>query len=778
MRPQLTDKLLALKSRLDGVLAGLADERAARVAKKGLRVESLEDRCVPSWGATPPATIAVPTSATAVALNSSGDATGNATISANENDFYRFTAATAGSYVLEATTPSSSLDTVIALYNASGSRVAFNDDVASGNTDSRTTATLTAGQVYYLGVTNYTGTAGGAYTWKVDGPSASPPVTPPPPPAGDDGYEDNDTRATARSLGTLTANTTLNNLVSRDADFFSFTTSAAGTSSNSVSIAFTHAQGDLDMRLYNSAGTVVGSSGGSGNSETVSLSGLAAGTYTVEVFGYNGAINPGYSLTVAPPSGTTPPPTVDAWTVMVYITASNLQQFAAQDVNEMEKAVASLPANVNVVVYWDQSSTLTKYATGNGSQAAWGTAGRAQLVGDTNMNSVATTFQILGEQNTGNPATLTSFLQWGAATAPAEKYSLLLWNHGSGLDGSNYDDSDGVAMDYLTMPETVSAIGAAGNPRIDVLGYDACLMGMAEIGYALRNSGTVFAGAEELTAGTGHDYATLFNVLRTNPQNVTAEQLGAAYVTSFSNQYVGTGVLEDTYSATRTSQYGNFAAAVKTFVDSTAGASGTVLTALRNARNSAVKYDTADFKDLKSFLTLVNNNTSIPATIRTAASGALTAITNLVVSKTADQRNSGGVAVYLPSSSVNGSYGSDYAAWNTATGWGAFANWLATGTRSLPGSGGGRSGPAQRAEVGGGERVSAPFAEVTAPAGRVALRDVPSADKPRMLLGELRAFSAITAGVPATPALPDDYLGSDGTAGLMILEPGIHGVEA
>ena len=57
--------------------------------------------------------------------------------------------------------------------------MAFNDDISRANTDSRTTVSLAAG-TYTLGVTNYVGTAGGTYTWLVDGPSlASPPVVPP-----------------------------------------------------------------------------------------------------------------------------------------------------------------------------------------------------------------------------------------------------------------------------------------------------------------------------------------------------------------------------------------------------------------------------------------------------------------------------------------------------------------------------------------------------------------------------------------------------------------------
>ncbi len=72
-----------------------------------------------------------------------------------------------------------------------------------------------------------------------------------------------------------------------------------------MSISFQNSQGNLQLALYNSAGTLLAISQGTGNSETVSLNGRAAGTYYVEVFGLNGALNPNYSLTINPPTTST-----------------------------------------------------------------------------------------------------------------------------------------------------------------------------------------------------------------------------------------------------------------------------------------------------------------------------------------------------------------------------------------------------------------------------------------------------------------------------------------
>lgn len=537
-----------------------ADRTTRQPARLKLSVNSLEERLMPSWGSTPPATVTAPTSNVAqVSLDTNGDATGNASVATTETDWYKFTATTGGTYVIDATTPSSNLDTVAAVYTSTGSRVGYNDDAASGTTDSKVTVTLTAGQSYFLGVTNYTGSAAGSYTWKIDGPATT--VTPPTP----------------------------------------------------------------------------------------------------------------------TPTGT------GAWTIFVYMTASNLQEFAATDVNEMEKAAASLPSNVHIVVLWDQSSTLTKYATGNGSQAAWGTTGRAVITPDTNMSKVATTFDIIGEKNTGDPNTLKDFLKWGAAAAPAQNYSLIMWNHGAGIYGSNFDDSDGGTMDNLMVSEVAGVLGSAGVPAISVMSYDACLMGMAEVGYAFKDKVPYFTASEETEAGDGHDYTTLFNVLKSNPQNVTPAQLAAGYVTSFGNQYVSTSDNEDTYSAVKSANYAAFTTALKAFVDSTASASSTTLGYLRTARNAAIQYegtDYKDFRDLGSFLSKVSANTKIPAAIRTAATNVISSLNTLVANKTADKRGSSGLAIYLPQSSYDSMYTTEFAAFNAATGWNTFAKWIATGSRS------------------------------------------------------------------------------------------------
>lgn len=259
-----------------------------------LRGERLEDRLALAWAGMPPNFITPPTGAVPVTFNSQGDAQGTASIAATEIDYYTFLAPRAGNYRITTQTPNSNLDTVIGVFNAGGQRMAYDDDTPT-STDSDLTVALAAGGRYYVGITNYSGSPPGTYSWIIDGPATGTTVT-------DDSFEDNDTRSLATNLGTLATNRSYAGLRLADAnDWYSFQTTTTGGVANQVTIDFANSQGNLNLELYNSAGTLIGSSATTTNQERVSLSGLPAGTYFVRVYG---AANPAYSLSIAAPAAT------------------------------------------------------------------------------------------------------------------------------------------------------------------------------------------------------------------------------------------------------------------------------------------------------------------------------------------------------------------------------------------------------------------------------------------------------------------------------------------
>jgi hypothetical protein len=105
----------------------------------------------------------------------------------------------------------------------------------------------------------------------------------------------------------------------------------------------------------------------------------------------------------------------------------------------------------------------------------------------------------LGELNTGSPSTLRDFVVWAHENYPAQHYYLSVANHGRGTQGIAYDDSS--RKDHLTPTEVRSALLEATNNAawtFDVVQFDACLMGLLENAYQIRDLADYYVAYENL----------------------------------------------------------------------------------------------------------------------------------------------------------------------------------------------------------------------------------------------------------------------------------------
>lgn len=237
-----------------------------------------------------------------------------------EVDLYAFTPAWTGTYRFTADAVGSTMDPVIAVYDQSGNRIAFNDDATARTNNSLTTARLIGGAPYQFAVTSYDATSAGRYSASITGVLQ------------DDAYENNDSQSLA-SLVTSTANVVISGVMADAHDYYRFSLSAAARTGSSISLQFSDAQGDLDLRLIDSRGVVLRSSAGDGDLETIDVSGLIAGKYYVDVYGYKGAYNPSYQLTLNAQPDAAPPP------VMVG------DRFEPNNTRDAAKSLGSISAN-------------------------------------------------------------------------------------------------------------------------------------------------------------------------------------------------------------------------------------------------------------------------------------------------------------------------------------------------------------------------------------------------------------------------------------------------
>jgi hypothetical protein len=137
----------------------------------------------------------------------------------------------------------------------------------------------------------------------------------------------------------------------------------------------------------------------------------------------------------------------------------------------------------------------------------------------------------IGEANMGNANTLTDFVNWGMSNYQADQYAVVVWGHGSGLNIA----PDDVTGDLLSASDISGALSRTSQP-IDLFGADACLMGMTEFAYKIRNQASVFVGSQEVEPGNSWDYTGFLTDLSVAP-TMTAADLGTSIVNRYGQYY-------------------------------------------------------------------------------------------------------------------------------------------------------------------------------------------------------------------------------------------------
>ena len=212
----------------------------------------------------------------------------------------------------------------------------------------------------------------------------------------------------------------------------------------------------------------------------------------------------------------------DRMTVMVYMCGADLESqngMATSDLKEMVNA--NLNERINLLVY-------------TGGARKWRnnvvSASSNQIYKIENGNLLRLVDNA-GNASMTNPATLTSFIQYGAENYPANRMVLIFWDHGGGsISGYGYDERYGQGQ---TM--TLAGINEAlknGGIKFDFIGFDTCLMATVENGLMLDQYADYMIASEESEPGTGWYYTNWLNKVSSNPSMNTIE-IGKSIVDDF-----------------------------------------------------------------------------------------------------------------------------------------------------------------------------------------------------------------------------------------------------
>lgn len=228
-----------------------------------------------------------------------------------------------------------------------------------------------------------------------------------------------------------------------------------------------------------------------------------------------------------------------AWTVIVYSAADDevLEESMWFDLNEME-LVGSNP-QMNIVVQIDR---YTGAFTGDGD---WTDTRRYLITQDNDLDHInSPVVESLGELDTGNPQTLIDFVTWAIQTYPAQKYALIMSDHGGGWTGG-FSDMSTASYSDLSIPEIVSSIEqirqSTGIDKFELIGFDACLMGQIEVFGSLYPYSNYMVASEEVEPGYGWSYAAWLEQLAQSPSLDGAGLSQAIVSTYVTNDILLTG---------------------------------------------------------------------------------------------------------------------------------------------------------------------------------------------------------------------------------------------
>lgn len=209
-------------------------------------------------------------------------------------------------------------------------------------------------------------------------------------------------------------------------------------------------------------------------------------------------------------------------TVLMYMCGTDLQSACVEDMYEM--CTGNYSDQITVAVQaggateWDDSdltpNALTRFTIADG--------GFYDL-------------EVLDWASMGEQQTLVDFLKWGVSYHPADRYMLVLWNHGGGAaSGVCFDET--ADYDSLTLHELNDALYqfTQSRPgfRFDVIGFDACLMATYETAAHMRYYADYMVASEKLEPGIGWNYDGWLSALSDQP-DMDSQSLAVAVADAY-----------------------------------------------------------------------------------------------------------------------------------------------------------------------------------------------------------------------------------------------------
>ncbi|MBR6381618.1 MAG: peptidase C11 [Lachnospiraceae bacterium] len=202
----------------------------------------------------------------------------------------------------------------------------------------------------------------------------------------------------------------------------------------------------------------------------------------------------------------------DTVTVMVYMCGTDLESKSGMATNDLQEMLsADVSGRLNLIVYtggcWKWKNNIV---ASDRNQIYQITGGKMRTLEDDAGTGAMT-----------DPATLTSFIQYGTKNFPANRNILIFWDHGGGsVSGYGYDEKN-ASKGSMTLAGIDTALKNAGT-TFDIIGFDTCLMATVETDLMIAQYADYIVASEETEPGVGWYYT---NWLTSLSQNTSMDSL-------------------------------------------------------------------------------------------------------------------------------------------------------------------------------------------------------------------------------------------------------------
>ena len=193
----------------------------------------------------------------------------------------------------------------------------------------------------------------------------------------------------------------------------------------------------------------------------------------------------------------------DVFTLMVYMCGADLESRSAMGTKDLQEMLyAEYGDNVRVIVFTGGAKQWqNKYISSSVNQI-WQVKGGQLKCLNENAGTTAMT----------NPSTLSSFIRFCASNFSANRYGLILWDHGCGsVSGYGYDEKN-ARSGSMSLAGLNSAL-TDGGVKFDFIGYDACLMATLENALMCTKHADYLIASEETEPGIGWYYTNWLTAL-------------------------------------------------------------------------------------------------------------------------------------------------------------------------------------------------------------------------------------------------------------------------